>query len=577
MLLLHGSQSHAGWWGPVMDQLARRGFASLAYDRAGWGRSPGEPGHLASYDHFLDEASTQAVALRQRYGVVHLAGMSWGGLAALYLALRRGWLFDSLTLVAPGIYSHKDVTAVGKTGIALGALARRTGLRVGLRFAPADFTADPARQADIAADQMLTRRVSAQFCIETMKMRAFCARQALRQRIVPSLCLLAEHDAITDNAATIDFCHRADIAVRTLPGTRHALALDAPDRVADMMAAHCAPHPEARPPSDALRVWVVGAGAVGGTAAALLSHGGVSVDVLAKEKYVGRLRERGITLRRGTAQRTTSPEWVRFGARAADLTPWPDMILFAVKSFDMDAALASLRGEVTAGTILVCLQNGVDNEAKIAAAFPEHTVIAAAVLAGLGLAEPGVVDWPDDRGGLAGAVYAGDAARARYVWQDILPRTGMATPWVDGPNAAARLKWSKLLVNAGFNAINAATGKTTAQILCDAEWGPVAVAALREGFAVMRAQGLDPVDLPGAAMRRMRAVLRLPTGAARRLMAAAVATLREAPFSMRQDVLFGRGATEVDALNGAIVRAGARCGVRTPANEALVKIFEKKA
>ena len=103
VLCLHGVESHSEWFEEVAAELARRGLAAFAFDRPGWGRSAGVRGHLAAYADAVRQVAEVASTLRERYAEVHLAGLSWGGLLALYVALRRGPLFDALTLIAPGI------------------------------------------------------------------------------------------------------------------------------------------------------------------------------------------------------------------------------------------------------------------------------------------------------------------------------------------------------------------------------------------------------------------------------------------------------------------------------------------
>ncbi len=574
-LLLHGMESHSLWWGGLASRLVGAGWAVVAFDRSGWGQSNGPRGQLASYREFLEETSGIAVSAREKWGAVHLAGMSWGGMAALYLALRRGWLCDSVTLLAPGIVSKIDIGFVGKLRVLADFFKKQPTRMVEPAFKPEHFTANPDWQKFIRDDPHRLSRVSASFCLETIKMRRFIQESAGRRHLPPALCLLAGADAIVDNEKTRDVCLRAGAEVEELPGAAHTLIFERPAEVAERMSRHAtaASGASAGRNGQGGGVWIVGAGAVGGGVGALLSMGGARTGMLVKDKYLDALRRDGILLQCGHAVRQTGKK-MHFASDLSGLPPDPDLVILAVKSFDTDAALASLAGRIPQRAVIASLQNGVGNEAKIAAAFPGHTIVAGSICASLEMTAPGEVSWPDDRGGVGGALLQGDAEVAKKVWLDSLSLTGMETRWYDGPRAASRLKWSKLMLNIGFNALNSITGMSSAQLLSHPDYGCLAVRALREGFAAMRGESLEPVDLPGFSVSKLRWVIHLPVNMARKLMAYSAARSTETAFSMRQDMLNRRQYTEIQELNGAVVASLARRGNKAPANQKLLELVE---
>ncbi len=576
-LLLHGMESHAGWFVDCAARLVRNGWAVLAFDRPGWGKSPGPRGHMTSYRDLVDLTSRLAARARRKYGAVHLAGMSWGGMAALYCALRTPWLFDSVSLIAPGVATRRDLPFPEKAKAAWNAL-RRDGnalLRPGFRLE--DFTRDPQWRHFIESDPDRVTAVTTSFCIESLKMRHFIREHAGKRRLPPALCLLAGEDGIVDNPATAHLCRKAGALVQYIPRAAHTLIFEKPAQTAGIIDHHAE---EARKAAAAARraadkrggVWVVGAGAVGGAVASLLSFGGVHTGVLVKPSHCTLLRKSGLTLRCGEAVRSARPA---VAADPAHLPPDPRLVILAVKSFDTLSALAPLRGKLPPETCLLSLQNGVRNEDAIARAFPRHTLLAGAVCAGLEQTAPGVVRWAGDRGGLAAACFAGDAARARFAWESTLPRTGMECAWVDGDGAASRVKWSKLMLNIGFNALNALTGMPSSRLLRNPLYGALSLAAQREGFALMRALHVHPVDFPGFPVSTLAILLRAPDSLARRLLAWQASRGAEAASSMRQDVSKKRQHTEINELNGEIVASSKPFGIATPANEKLVELVEK--
>jgi 2-dehydropantoate 2-reductase len=151
--------------------------------------------------------------------------------------------------------------------------------------------------------------------------------------------------------------------------------------------------------------------------------------------------------------------------------------------------------------------------------------------------------------------------------------TGMECRWYAGTNAAARVKWSKLMLNIGFNALNAVTGMTSAELLADPVRGKLAITALREGFAAMKALRLEPVDLPGFPVSKLRFLVQLPVRVARAVLSWQAKQRPEAAFSMRQDVQKNRQHTEIQELNGVIAAMGKRFGFDSSANEELIRLL----
>ena len=135
------------------------------------------------------------------------------------------------------------------------------------------------------------------------------------------------------------------------------------------------------------RIAVYGAGGVGGYFGARLARAGAEVHFIARGAHLRALREHGLRVRsvkgdfQVQAQVTDDP---------ADIGPC-QFVLFCVKTFDTDAAAARLGPLVGDGTAVVSLQNGVENEEKLARAVGEDHVMGGAAFIFAGIAEPGVI------------------------------------------------------------------------------------------------------------------------------------------------------------------------------------------
>jgi alpha-beta hydrolase superfamily lysophospholipase len=229
-VLVHGLESHSEWFETVGPRLAAAGVTALAYDRRGWGRSAGRPGHLAHPDAAVAELAAVTASLARSHRAVHVIGLSWGGLLALYAATRRPALFASVTALVPALFIRRPLPFAQRARVVVGALTRLP-LLVTLPLSVEDFTRDPAAQAFIRSDERRRTAVTPAFCLATLEMQAAVRAQA-RQLARQAQILLAAEDALIANDPTRAFGEAAGIRTATLPGTVHSLVFEDPAGVA---------------------------------------------------------------------------------------------------------------------------------------------------------------------------------------------------------------------------------------------------------------------------------------------------------------------------------------------------------
>ena len=130
------------------------------------------------------------------------------------------------------------------------------------------------------------------------------------------------------------------------------------------------------------------------------------------------------------------------------------------------------------------------------------------------------------------------------------------------------MKWSKLLTNLLANASTAILDMAPAEVFSHPGLYRLEIAQLREALAVMDAQGIKVVNLPGTPVRALAWAARsLPISLSRPLLRRAVGGGRGGKMpSLHIDLHSGRGKSEVETLNGAVVRYGERFGISTPVN-----------
>lgn len=249
-----------------------------------------------------------------------------------------------------------------------------------------------------------------------------------------------------------------------------------------------------------------------------------------------------------------------------------DVAIVAVKAYDTDNSVATLRKAIhyPEKCVFVSPQNGVGNEEKLAEAFGQDNVVAAALtvpvdrnprLDGHGR--------PAKEGGFALAPMGKNA----YNWLvATFASTGLKTLAVDDWRS---LKWSKLALNVVANASCAILNVLPNRLVHFEEIFTLEIRAIREVRAVMQALGIAPVDLPRVPVRALQGVATLPSPIAKRLMAGRVAGGRgtKAP-SLLLDLRAGKAQTEVDFLNGAVACAGRDHGVPTPVNSVYARVLD---
>jgi 2-dehydropantoate 2-reductase len=299
-------------------------------------------------------------------------------------------------------------------------------------------------------------------------------------------------------------------------------------------------------------VCIVGAGALGSLVAARLALGGQAVCLIGRAAQVQALAAAGLELQDASGTRHVHvPATTDIAAIAQ-----AGLVLLCVKSADTETAALQLAPHLPPGVPLLSLQNGVANGPLLVRLLQRPVLVGAAYIAAAQPA-PGRVQHAGGQGltwgalpGPFGEVF--DAATLAAV-QQRLQAGGFDLRQSAAPLAEL---WRKLVVNCAVNAVSA---------LAQAPYGLMAAvpavlelqaAVVHEAVAVAQAEGqaLDAAELQAAVHSVMQ---RMPAQRS----------------STAQDLARGRR-SEIAQLNGEIVRAGARHGIATPANQALLALVQ---
>ncbi|MHA7987068.1 ketopantoate reductase family protein [Rathayibacter sp. CAU 1779] len=312
-----------------------------------------------------------------------------------------------------------------------------------------------------------------------------------------------------------------------------------------------------------MRIGIIGAGAIGGTIAALLDRAGHDVAVTARGDGLAAIRDDGLRFDGAWGDHTAHVE------ASEQLEAAPELAFVCTKAQDAASALHE-NAELLRGITVVIVQNGLDALETATGILPDSELVGGLALYASQYVEPGHVTVT-----ATGSTYLGDgpgeptdaARRAAALLATVMPT--VATRNFLGA------QWSKLVVNM-VNAMPALTGLSVQETIRDRALGRVVTASMRETVRIGFASGVRYADVQGLSDPLLRVFSSLPLGAARALPSLMARRMGVVPNlgSTLQSRRRGR-TTEIDYLNGAVVRAAEAIGRSAPVNAAIVDAMHR--
>ncbi len=308
----------------------------------------------------------------------------------------------------------------------------------------------------------------------------------------------------------------------------------------------------------------MGAGAIGCFIGGSLAAEGVSVVFVGRERLKNEIEASGLVLSGldGSSGRVVPAARVEFATDLAALAS-TDVVLCCVKSAQTKEAGAELAKVLRPGTIVASMQNGVRNADVLRAELPEQVVLGGIV--GFNVVSKGSGAFRRATSGPLVIEKLGDARIAQLV--ALLKSAGFE---VQLNEDIRPLQWSKLIMNLN-NAVGALSDRPTTELIFGDGYRRILAAVMDEALGVLAAAGERTARLGVLPARFFPFMLRLPGPLVRVIAGAQVKIDPEARSSMWEDLSRGR-LTEVDHLNGEIVRVAASCGARAPLNQRMVEI-----
>ena len=294
------------------------------------------------------------------------------------------------------------------------------------------------------------------------------------------------------------------------------------------------------------KIAVMGAGAVGCYYGGMLARAGHDVTLIGRPNHVDAIQRDGLLL-----DTQSFKEQVRLQASTEpSAVAGATLVLFCVKSTDTESAAAAIRPHLLPGALVLSLQNGVDNAVRLQAALPAQEVAASVVYVATEMPGPGHVKH-NGRGELVIAASPNSTEAAA-----LLVAAGVPTDISTNVEGAL---WAKLILNCAYNALSAITQQPYGQLVQGEGVQDVIRDLVNECLAVAQADG---ITVPGDVWQAVERIAQ---------------TMPQQLSSTAQDLARGKR-SEIDHLNGYVLRRGEVLGIATPVNRVmhtLVKLLEE--
>jgi len=295
------------------------------------------------------------------------------------------------------------------------------------------------------------------------------------------------------------------------------------------------------------KILIVGAGAIGGYFGACLSRAGLDVTFLVRRPTYIKISKDGLSVKSHLGDFVVHPPLIQ---QVSEM-PFADLIILAVKCYDLQETLQQIAPLVSTGATVLTLQNGVDSEALAQDYFKRDCVVAGVVYITSRLAEPGLIEH-FRRGTISLGERSGEKSERATKIHTLIAQTKIPCHL---SQQIMKEKWEKLCWNATFNPLSVILDQPLSLILKSNDLSEIVRQAIREIIAVA---AVEQITLHSDIIEDTISVTH---------------ALQDHYTSMYEDYKNGNK-TEIEHLNGDIVRRGDKHGIPTPTNKILYSLIK---
>lgn len=298
-----------------------------------------------------------------------------------------------------------------------------------------------------------------------------------------------------------------------------------------------------------MKIAIIGAGAMGSLYGGYLSKAGQEVYLVdVWQQHVNEINTKGLKIEEPEGEVSVYPK----AAVSADTVGTVDLAIVFVKSIMTKQAMESNIALISPDTYVLSLQNGYGNIDEIEKFVKRDYIIAGTTAHGATMLSPGRIKHAGKGGTHIGSLSKGDDKKVQEIAQ-ILKAAGFDT---DVAHNVMELVWDKLIINVGINALTAVLKLRNGQLLDHVESKVIMKAAVEEAVLVANSLGMNFDN--EETLKKVMDVAR---------------KTEQNMSSMLQDVTNKRK-TEIDTINGAIVREGSKANISTPTNMVLTNLVK---
>jgi len=299
-----------------------------------------------------------------------------------------------------------------------------------------------------------------------------------------------------------------------------------------------------------MRIAVMGAGSTGGYFGGMLTRGGHDVNLIARGAHLAAIKSDGLQVVRDDEKFTVQCQATDDPSEVGPV----ELALLCVKTYQSEVAIPMMKPLVGPETTVLCLQNGVDSYLTAAEIFGEETVLPGAVFIEAATLGPGKIRQTGAHVRVILGESDGQESSRCLAIRDAFLGSGVPAEVLPDIKAG---QWEKFLFIATMAGVTSMARATLAELMPQPHWRKVVVACLTEIEKVARANNIN-----------------LPPGIVGTTVSHIEDNLADLQASMHHDLMAGRP-LELDALNGAVVRAGLASGVATPINDTIYAMLKK--
>ena len=301
-----------------------------------------------------------------------------------------------------------------------------------------------------------------------------------------------------------------------------------------------------------MRIAVMGAGSIGGYFGGMLAQSGQDVTLIARGKHLETIRKDGLKILNDDGHFLVK----------CDATDDPtgigvvDLVLLTVKTYQNDMAIPPLRSLIDSSTSILCLQNGMDSYQSITRLLQIQDPLPGAAYIEASVQSPGIIRQSGTVVKIVFGELNGTLSSRGTEIQKVLSDSGIDTQFTTD---ILKTLWTKFLFISTMAGITCLTRETLAQLVPKEDWPNIIIDCMKEIEAVGRGNNIN-----------------LENDVVKTTMDYITESLENMQASMHTDLMAGRP-LELDALNGAVVRAGKLADIPTPINSliyAMLKPYE---